>query len=448
VIGSRWTGLPAALTLILASALTLANAAHPQTASSQGLEIRKVEAVYLDDLLPAPGGERRVELFLRAETRNGDPLELRPDQVVIRDEGELVDTDDIELTRHSDTGRGALVVLAIDTSRTMKGEAFERAKAAGLEFMDRMGSFDRVALVAISDQVEVVAPFEQARASTKVQLEQLEVDSESLSTVLFDGIHKAIELTRSDSTGGRRCFVIVFSDGKDSGSIHSLQEIIEYGQGNEAQPRTPVFTIGYARFGGGGLSALEELSRGTAATAFHATSADQMASFFDQIWLKMMRSYVVSFAARLDGEHHTVVVSIDGATDRRSADYPDKGAPVWPWLVAVVLLAAACAGAWFFARSYRAGRLIYTEGPHTGESVSLWGSRVRIGALDENDVVIDSNSVSRYHAQIRHNGGRAEIEDLGSSNGTFVNGVPVHGVQPLRAGDRLRFGDVDMVYQR
>ena len=44
MIGSRWTGLLAALTLVLASALTLANAGHPQTASSQGLEIRKVEA--------------------------------------------------------------------------------------------------------------------------------------------------------------------------------------------------------------------------------------------------------------------------------------------------------------------------------------------------------------------------------------------------------------------
>ena len=63
-----------------------------------------------------------MELFLRAETRNGDPIELRPDQLVIRDEGELVDAEDIELTLLSDAGRGALAVLAIDTSRTIKGE--------------------------------------------------------------------------------------------------------------------------------------------------------------------------------------------------------------------------------------------------------------------------------------------------------------------------------------
>ena len=63
MIGSRWTGLLAAL------ALTLASAAAPQTASSQGLEIRKVEAVYLDDLLPAPEGERRVACAWRYVTQ-------------------------------------------------------------------------------------------------------------------------------------------------------------------------------------------------------------------------------------------------------------------------------------------------------------------------------------------------------------------------------------------
>jgi hypothetical protein len=438
VIRPRWTGLLAALAL----------AGAAQAANAQTLEVRKVEAIYLDDLLPRTEGELRVELFLRAETRYGDPVELRPSQLVIRDNGELIDPQDIELTRLSEAGRGTGAVLAIDTSRTMKGEPFERAKSAALEFMDRMGSFDRAALVAISDEVVVVAPFETARANTQVQLEQVEIDTESLSTVLFDGVHKAIDLIRGDSTSHRRCFVIVFSDGKDSGSIHSLEEIIEYGRGNETQPRTPVFTIGYARFGGGGLDNLERLSRETAATAFHAKSADQMPAFFDQIWRKMMHSYVVSYPARLDGKRHTVEVSIDGALDHRSADYPDRGTPLWPWLVAVTVLAATGAGAWLFTRSRSAGRLVYSEGPHTGESISLWGSRVCIGALDENDVVLLSNAVSRYHARIHHRGGKLEIEDLGASNGTFINEDPVHGIRALRPGDRLRFGDVVMVYKR
>jgi len=440
VIRPRWTGLLAAL--------ALASAAQAQTAEAQRLEVRKVEAVYLDDILFEAEDERRVELFLRAETRYGDPIELDPAQIVIRDNGELIDPEDIELTLLSEAGRGTGAVLAIDTSRTMKGEPFERARVAALEFMDRMGSFDRVALVAVSGEVVVVAPFEAARASTRVQLEQLEVDAESLSTVLFDGLHKAIELIRSDSPSRRRSFVIIFSDGKDSGSIHSLQEIIEYARGSETQSRTPVFTIGYARFGGGGLDNLEQLSRETAATAFHAKSADQMYGFFDKIWRKMMRSYVVSYPAQLDGKRHTVEVSIDGTLDSRSADYPEKGAPLWPWLAAVAALAAAGVGAWLFIRSQSAGRLIYSEGAHAGESISLRGSQVRIGALADNDIVIQSTIVSRYHAQIHHSGGKVEIEDLGSSNGTFLNEEPVHGIRPLRPGDRLRFGDVAMVYER
>ena len=61
--------------LLAALALALASTTHAQAEKPQNLEIRKVETVYLDDVLAAPEDERRVELFLRAETRNGEPVE-------------------------------------------------------------------------------------------------------------------------------------------------------------------------------------------------------------------------------------------------------------------------------------------------------------------------------------------------------------------------------------
>jgi ABC-type multidrug transport system ATPase subunit len=50
---------------------------------------------------------------------------------------------------------------------------------------------------------------------------------------------------------------------------------------------------------------------------------------------------------------------------------------------------------------------------------------LRIGRADDNDIVLADLSVSRYHAQLRNLGGRYEIVDLGSHNGTFLNGEPV-----------------------
>jgi pSer/pThr/pTyr-binding forkhead associated (FHA) protein len=81
------------------------------------------------------------------------------------------------------------------------------------------------------------------------------------------------------------------------------------------------------------------------------------------------------------------------------------------------------------------------------ECFALRRGRTRIGSLGDNDVVIASDVVSRYHAEIRANRKKTQIEDLRSTNGTLVNGVPIQS-SPLQPGDRIRIGDVEMVFER
>src|SRR6185295_540849 len=47
-------------------------------------------------------------------------------------------------------------------------------------------------------------------------------------------------------------------------------------------------------------------------------------------------------------------------------------------------------------------------------------------------------SISRKHARLRYSGRVVTVEDLGSTNGTYVNGQPVHGKVALRSGDRFQ----------
>ena len=64
------------------------------------------------------------------------------------------------------------------------------------------------------------------------------------------------------------------------------------------------------------------------------------------------------------------------------------------------------------------------------------------------DVLLADPEASRRHAILRAAGSGAAVEDLGSTNGTYVNGRRVDGTAPLSAGDRLRFGQTVWRLQR
>jgi pSer/pThr/pTyr-binding forkhead associated (FHA) protein len=72
--------------------------------------------------------------------------------------------------------------------------------------------------------------------------------------------------------------------------------------------------------------------------------------------------------------------------------------------------------------------------------VSFREDELRIGRMKENDLVINNLAVSRFHAVLRRVGEGFEIEDLGSENGTFVNGVPTQGRVALAPGAEIAIG--------
>jgi anti-anti-sigma factor len=69
-----------------------------------------------------------------------------------------------------------------------------------------------------------------------------------------------------------------------------------------------------------------------------------------------------------------------------------------------------------------------------------------IGRRSDSDILIGDPSVSRRHAQLLYRDGRYYVVDLGSSNGTTVNGRPVTQPVPLAAGDCLQLGDTRLTF--
>src|SRR5438874_13785594 len=67
-----------------------------------------------------------------------------------------------------------------------------------------------------------------------------------------------------------------------------------------------------------------------------------------------------------------------------------------------------------------------------------------LGRHDDCLIRIKSSQVSRRHCEFLEIGGKLVVRDLGSSNGTFVNGKRVIGQQPLKPGDELTVGAVTL----
>lgn len=79
--------------------------------------------------------------------------------------------------------------------------------------------------------------------------------------------------------------------------------------------------------------------------------------------------------------------------------------------------------------------------------VSLHAGENILGRVDEAAAWMDSPSVSRRHARIVITGNDALIEDLGSRNGTFVQGERVVGPRSLQDGDEIRLGSVVVTFR-
>jgi len=78
------------------------------------------------------------------------------------------------------------------------------------------------------------------------------------------------------------------------------------------------------------------------------------------------------------------------------------------------------------------------SGSRAGQSVGVTGELV-IGR-ENADLTIDDAEVSRRHVAVRLEGGQLEVEDLGSANGTFVNGSRIEGPVKVGGGAKIRVG--------
>jgi FHA domain len=97
------------------------------------------------------------------------------------------------------------------------------------------------------------------------------------------------------------------------------------------------------------------------------------------------------------------------------------------------------------------GRLVVLSSPNGEPPVGATFALDAIATLGRdvnNAIVLDDDFVSTAHAALTYRGRAWYVEDLSSTNGTFINGNPIDGLSPLAFGDELQLGQVRFRLER
>ncbi|HVX89915.1 MAG TPA: FHA domain-containing protein [Gemmatimonadales bacterium] len=91
--------------------------------------------------------------------------------------------------------------------------------------------------------------------------------------------------------------------------------------------------------------------------------------------------------------------------------------------------------------------ILVRSGAKKGQRIPIRVPVVNIGRAEYNDIVLAEESVSTQHAKLQRREGVWILVDLGSTNGTFVDGEKVSGETPVAPGSTIRFGDASVVFE-
>lgn len=150
-------------------------------------------------------GVTQVEVYATVTGPDGRPVKgLQASDFVLLEDG---------VAQRVDTFAGgefpAAVALAIDRSFSMRGTPLTMARTAGRAFVGELKPADRVMVISISGDVEVLAPLSADKGPAMQALQSLEPWS---TTALYDALIRALDLLEGER--GRRA-IVVLSDGED-----------------------------------------------------------------------------------------------------------------------------------------------------------------------------------------------------------------------------------------
>ena len=170
----------------------------------------------------------------------------------------------------------ANVLLVVDTSGSMADEnRLERAKGGLSSFFRNVGRQDSVGLTIFSDQITPlipVGPFRDNAPKLRETVRNLIADG---GTAVYDATIEGFRRVRSGASADRINAVVVLTDGEDTDSAASADEVVEAvrAQG-DSDDQVRVFTIAYSAGAAGAAEALQKISEASGGQAYEGDTED------------------------------------------------------------------------------------------------------------------------------------------------------------------------------
>ena len=195
------------------------------------------------------------------------------------------------------------VVLALDTSGSMQGEAIEAAKAAAIAFLDVLPDDARVAVVGFSTSESVLSEFTTDRGTTAAAIGAIVADG---GTALYDGVVLSTQLVAASDAD--RHAIVVLSDGADSESASGLEEAASALA--EDTETFYVVSLQTEETDGAALGALADAGAGR---VVQAADPDDLAQAYQDLGVRIVNQYELAFTSATPDAVATYAVAIAGS---------------------------------------------------------------------------------------------------------------------------------------
>jgi tight adherence protein B len=203
------------------------------------------------------------------------------------------------------TGEGqAAVVLVIDASQSMRGEAIAGAVAAAKAFAAQRNPFQQVAIITFNREWTTLLPFTTDQAAIEAAL--AEPPTLANGTRVYDAVAAAVDLLEEAKVAAGS--IILLSDGADTGSARAIEDVT----GAARDARVRVFSVGLH---GSGFKpdALRSIAEGAGGDYSDAASVDDLTPIFDQLGHRLASEYLIRYRSTADaGKKIHVAVKVAG----------------------------------------------------------------------------------------------------------------------------------------